>query len=187
MISNRRITGAMLALLVASAPVYSQSLGDLARQEELRRGTTKKATRSLSNGDLSSGGIVSTSTSGSSESCFMSISQGRCVTADELISKSYLPSAEGKRQEPMIRQEAAAIRNELSRVQQELDEFARTAADEKRPAARRSVAADALAKRRPILERLKQRWAKLERFVEQQRIPHEWIEPVPDLGATKPQ
>jgi len=183
-ISNRRITGAILALLAASVPVSAQSLGDLARQEELRRSTTKKATRSLSNGDLGPGGIVSTAAA--SESCYMSISQGRCVTADELMSKSDLPSAEGKRQEPMIRQEAAAIRSELSRVQQELDELAKTAVDEKRPAARRSVAADTLAKKQPILERLKQRWAKLEKYVEQQRIPHEWIEPVPDLAARNP-
>ena len=117
----------------------------------------------------------------------MSISQGRCVTADELMSRSYLASAEGKRQEPMIRKEAASIRNELTRVQQELDEVAKIAADEKRPAARRAVAADTRARQQPIFERLKQRWAKLEKYVEQQRIPHEWIEPVPDLGATQPQ
>lgn len=187
MTSTRRVASALFALLVASAPVYAQSLGDLARQEELRRSTTKKATRSLSNGDLGPGEVVSTSTSGSSESCYVSISQGRCVTADELISKSYLASAEGKRQEPMIRQEAGAIRSELSRVQQEMDELAKTAADQSRPAARRSLATDTLAKRQPIFERLKQRWAKLEKYVEQQRIPHEWIEPVPDVAARKPQ
>jgi len=184
-ISNRRITGAILALLVASAPVYSQSLGDLARQEELRRSTAKKATRSLSNGDLGSGGTVTDSEP--SESCYMSISQGRCVTADELMSKSHLASAEGKRQEPMIRQQAAAIRNELSRVRQELEQFARTAADEVRPSARRAAAADAVAKHQRILDQVEQRWVKLEKYVEQQRIPHEWLEPVPELAARKPQ
>ena len=185
MTSSRRSIGALFALLVASAPVYPQSLGDLARQEELRRGTAKKATRTLSNGDLGPGGTVSTSAP--SESCYMSISEGRCVTADELLSKSHLASAEAKRQEPMVRKEAAAIRSELSRVQQELDQFAATAADESQPAARRSVAADALAKRQSILEHIKQRWVKLEKYVAQQRIPREWIEPAPELAARNPQ
>ena len=165
----------------------AQSLGDLARQEELRRSTAKKATRSLSNGDLESRRDVSTSTSESSESCYMSISQGRCVTADELMSRSTSPAPRRKRQEPMIRQEAAAIRNELSRVQQELDELAKTAPTKNGRRQRRSMAADTLAKRQPMLERLKQRWVKLEKYMEQQRIPHEWIEPVPDLAASKPQ
>jgi hypothetical protein len=181
----RRSLGALLALLAASAPLSAQSLGELARKEEARRGTAKKATRSFSDRDLPASVAISSITE-TLPSCYLSVSEGRCLTADEILARSSanVPNPETKKQEPMIRQESAAIVAELSRVQQEIDRFSATAADESLLAAQRALAADALAKRQPILEQVKQRWLKLERYVEQHRIPRQWIEPVPEFART---
>ena len=183
---SRRGFGALLLLLVASAPVHSQSLGDLARQEEARRGTAQKAARSFSDADL---GPRVASAAEAPHSCYVSMSEGKCLDAEAIIANSQanIAGPEAKKQEPMVRQEAAAIRAELARVQRELGELAATAADARLPEARRSAAADTLAKRQSILEHMKQRWSKLEKYVAQHRVPREWIEPVPDLVSRNPQ
>ena len=190
MISGRRCVGALVALLVASAAVSAQSLGELARQEEARRNTARKATRSFSDSDLRPAaiGAAPDTSPASSSSCYMSVSEGRCMTADEVLARSLanIASPETKKQEPLIRQEASQIRAELTRVRQELNQLSATAGDQSRPAARRAAAADALASQQRILEQVEQRWLKLEKYAAQQRIPREWIEPVPQLTSLKP-
>ena len=185
--SSRRSFGVLLLLLVASAPLYSQSLGELARREEARRGSAQKSKRSFSDADLGPRAVATPSQP--PPSCYVSVREGGCLTADEIIanSQSNIAGAEAKKQEPMVRQEAAAIRAEFARVQSELDELSSTVADGSLPQARRSAAADTLAKRQAILEHMKQRWSKLEKYVAQHRVPREWIEPVPDLVSRNPQ
>ncbi len=186
MIAGRRSCGAVLLLLVASAPVYSQSLGDLARKEEARRGSAQKATRSFSDADLGPRVIALAE---APQACYVSVSEGRCLEADAIIANSQTGTAspETKRQEPMVRQEAAAIRAELSRLERELDQFAATAGDENLPEARRTAAAESLAQLQTLVERLKQRWVKLEKYVGQHQIPREWIAPVPEFDSRNPQ
>ena len=49
------------------------------------------------------------------------------------------------------------------------------------------AAAESLAQRQTLLERLKQRWAKLEKYAGPHQIAREWIEPAPEFNSRNPQ
>ena len=72
-----------------AAPAGAQSLGEVSRQEEARRVTTKKAVKTLTNSDLGPDAITQSAGAAPAEaSCYMSKSLGRCVGVEELVAKS---------------------------------------------------------------------------------------------------
>ena len=181
--SRRRIVGAFVALSIAAAPTAAQSLADVARQEEARRATAPKASKSYSNESLGPDAVIGavTVTAEPEVSCYMSVKSGRCVTADEIIANTALKiqTAANAVKEPIVRQQADSIREELAWLEQEIDVLTEQEANDHLPAAKRQLAGDALAMKRPQFEHAQQQWAKLERMVEVERYPHDWIEPVP--------
>ena len=182
--TSRHITGAMFALLVVSAPVYSQSLGDVARVEEARRGLAKKATRSYSNASLEPGEV--TAPNGPPASCYMSLRTGKCVSGEELVanSEAHFVNAERAKQEPLFRREAANIRAEFSRLEQEIAQLEATAADETRTEQQRASATKMLGTRRELLAQVQKRWKRLEKNATEQRMPLEWLEPIPEFARS---
>ena len=63
----------------------------------------------------------------------------------------------------------------------------KTAADESRSADERAVAAKGVAERRSDLAFLEKQWLKLETDAAKMTIPHEWLEPIPEISSRSQQ
>lgn len=174
------------AIVLAAIPAYAQSLGDLARQEEARRAaTTTKTVKTLSNADLRPQDITDLSSAPPVESsCFMSISKGRCVTAEEMLalSNDKVVSTKNAPLEQGWRQDAASLRTRIQGAQNTVATLAAIAADESKPAGDRTSAERQLVGARQALANYERQWEKLETNIEAEKIPHAWIEPIPTLS-----
>ena len=162
MLARRGLSAALIVACSAAAPVRARSLGDVARQEEARRATAKKATKSFSNADLKPSEIAPPSGGApAGESCYMSISKNRCVSAEELLASTSenIAGAERAKQEPNWRRQAATIRDRLNKAQQEVDTLSSNASDQARSPGERGAA---------------------------QRVPREWLDPRPILSPRMP-
>ena len=179
--TGRRIAGVALALSIAAAPAFGQSLGDLARQEEARRAAAPKAKKTYSNADLGPGGVPVAEAPADGDPCYMSKSEGKCVTGEEMLANSAAAAkvVQNAPTEAPIRAEAQKIRDELANLQREIDQLDAQAADAALPAAKRQLANDAMTLKLPGLQGLQRRWARLEKQVKDLKLPHAWIEPVP--------
>lgn len=179
------IAGVTLALSVTAAPAFAQSLGDVARAEEARRAGAAKATKSFSNADLGPGAVRDNTPAPAAvatESCYMSIKLGRCVSPEEMLANSAetVKVVEDAPREGPIRAEANAVRDELTRLDAQISQLQAQESDASLPAARRQAATETIAMRRLSLEGFQRRWARLEKQVKEHKLPHAWIEPVPD-------
>ena len=180
------------AVIAVALPAYSQSLGDVARQEEARRASTAKAVKTLSNADLGPSEITQiTQPSGAAavESCYVSKSKGRCVSPEELVSISNtgVVTKANASFEPNWRSDAQSIRSQLEGARHGVTVLEATVADEKRSAGERKAAEKALAAARLAVAGFERQWEKLERTAMNQHIPREWIEPIPILTTRVPQ
>ena len=184
---DRRIAGAVVALSIAAAPTYAQSLGEVARQEEARRANSQKAAIVLSNSDLHPGEITQPAANPPAESCYMSISKGRCVSAEEMVSNSVAGriTKENAPFEPTWRQDAESIRSQILRTQQSIATLEAVVADEGRSPSDRKGAGLALQGARQALAGFERQWAKLEKAAASQHIPRAWLEPIPPLTTSQ--
>ena len=180
---HRRVAHALIALSIAAAPAYAQSLGEVARPEEARRATTQKAAIVLSNADLDPSEVAQPAGDPPAESCYMSITKGRCVSAEEMVSNSVAGrlTKENAPLEQIWRQDAKAIRSQIQRTQQSIATLDAVVADEARSASDRKGAELALQAARQALAGLERQWAKLEKGAANQHVPRAWIEPIPTL------
>ena len=185
--SGRRIACATLVLAIAPAPAYTQSLGELVRLEETRRATTTKAVKSLSNADLGPQDITSPSAPAPVESCYMSLIQGRCVSAEELVSenKTGFVTKENAPFEQTWRSDAASLRSRLEHAQAAGASLEAVTADDGRSAADRKGAEKALVTARQEVSVLERRWEKFEASAANLHIPRGWIEPIPTLTTLR--
>jgi Tfp pilus assembly protein PilX len=182
--------GALVAVgVVAVASLSSaQSLADIARQEEARRASIKKAEKAYANADLHPVEVTPLSSGVPAEACYRSISLDRCVTADELIAKSNGKlMAEKASQEPSWRQKAETIRGQVRKARQEIDAFSDTALSENRSPGERAVAARMLAQRQATVKDLERRWEQLEKDAENFTVPPAWLDPRPPFAPNTPQ
>jgi hypothetical protein len=174
------------AIVLAAIPAYAQSLGELARQEEVRRGATTKAAKTLSNSDLRPQDITSPSSAAPAveSSCFMSISKGRCVTAEELLalSNDKVVSTTNAPFEQGWRQDAKSLRTRIEGEQKTVATFEAIAADESKSPGDRKSAERQLAAARQALAGYERQWEKFETSAAAMKIPHAWIEPTPTLS-----
>ena len=186
--SIRFITAVTLALSLTAAPVFAQSLADVARAEEARRAQAPKSKKVYSNVDLGPGGVPEPAPESAAAAtggpCYMSKSEGKCVTPEAMVEKSEAvtptPEPPNAPSETLVRQQADNVRAELTRIQQDLDALAAQAANESLAPAKRQLAQEQLELQRPTLTGLQRRWARLERQIKDFKLPHAWIEPVPD-------
>jgi hypothetical protein len=172
--------------VTAAAPATAQSLGDLARQEEARRTTAGKAVKSFSNADLSPSEIARPSGAASSTACYMSISQGKCVAPEELVTNSKVDAPSGHK-ESEWRANAEALREELARAQADYETLVGAAADESRSPGERTAAAKLVSQQRGMIERVERKWLRLQKQAEHHRVPRAWLEPIPTLSTPPPQ
>ena len=173
------------AIVMAAIPAYAQSLGDLARQEEARRAAVTQAATKLSNANLRPQDIRDPSSAPASESsCYMSISKGRCVSAEEMLAQSnaVVVNANAPREQEW-RQEAAALRSVIEATQEEIRNLERRlASDRIRPGSETRADEKSLLRSREELVRLERKWARFETAAGVERIPRAWIEPIPALS-----
>jgi hypothetical protein len=186
---GRGVINAALAIVLMAAPVAAQSLGDLARQEEARRSSTKKAVKTLSNADLDPSAIVAPAGSAPAEpSCYLSKSKGQCVSADEMVTLSVagVVSKENAPFEPNWRRDAQDLRSQIETAQKSIATLEAVMADGGRSPGEKKAAEKTLATARQALAGLERRWEKLEKEAANQHIPREWIEPIPVLTKNQP-
>ena len=181
-------------MIAAAVPAYGQALGDLARQEEARRAAAQKAVKTLSNADLKpseiappAGAATAATDAAAAPSCYMSKSQGRCASAEELVAASTAGALtkENAPYEETFRREAGSIRSQIEKTQASIATLERVVADAGRSASDRNAAEKALAGARQAIAGLEREWEKLERAVSNQRFPRKWIEPIPTLTTVK--
>jgi hypothetical protein len=198
---RKRLIGAAIALAcgLIAAPAAAQSLADVARQEEARRKTAKKAVKSFSNADLAPpeeaptapASAAAPATAATAAGCIMSASQGKCVPADEVIAKSESEPSQGdpqvKMTEGTVRQRANAARQRLEKARQEFNTLSTTAADPSRSPGERAAAARLASQRESMLSSIERGWLALEREVAEQGLPREWLHPIPTLSTRTPQ
>jgi hypothetical protein len=186
--SPRQFNAAIMVLLTAM-PAAAQSLADVARQEEARRTSARKAVRTISNADLDPSAIVSPAGEVPVEpSCYMSKSNGRCVTAEEMVTTSVdgVVTKENAPLEPTWRRDAGEIRSQIEGTHKSMATLEAVIADGGRSPGDRKAAEKTLAGTRQALASLERRWEKLEKEAANQHIPRVWIEPIPALTKNQP-
>ena len=180
--------GALVAL-TAAAPAYSQSLADLARQEEARRATSKSV-MSWSNSDLKPGEVASSATPVSTGAvdpagCYMSVSLARCISASEMLAQ--IKKAEQVKFESTWRSRAGRIRALVARLQTDIDAYTRIVADGRRVESERNAAARKLVATVSAMRDQESQWQALEQEAAAAEMPHSLLEPVPTFPNTQPQ
>jgi hypothetical protein len=198
---RKRLIGAAIVVAcgLTADPAAAQSLADVARQEEARRKTAKKAVKSFSNADLAPSAAASAApadaapptTSATAADCIMSASQGKCVPAEEVVAKSQDEPTQAdpqvKMTEATVRQRANAARQRLEKARQEFNTLSTTADDPSRSPGERAAAARLASQRESMLSSIERGWLALEREVADQGLPREWLHPIPTLSTRTPQ
>ncbi|HEX4915590.1 MAG TPA: hypothetical protein VFV51_16645 [Vicinamibacterales bacterium] len=198
---RKRLIGAAIVVAcgLIAAPAAAQSLADVARQEEARRKTAKKAVKSFSNADLAPAALDSTAPAAAASptaaataaDCIMSASQGKCVPAEEVVAKSQGEPTQAdpqvKMTEATVRQRASAARQRLEKARQEFNTLSTTADDQSRSPGERAAAARLASQRESMLSSIERGWLALEKEVADQGLPREWLHPIPTLSTRTPQ
>ena len=188
---SRRIACVSVALSIAAAPAFAQSLGELARQEEARRAAAAKPAKTISNADLKPGevsSLVSPASPASPANCYMSIRLGRCISADEMIARSVAGSLtkENAPFEQQYRKDAQLIRSQIEKTRGSIATLEAVLADPARSTGDKRSAEQALTAARQALAGFERQWVRLEVQAGTQKIPRAWIEPIPALTARLP-
>jgi hypothetical protein len=194
-----RIVGAAVVSITCAlipAPSAAQSLADVARQEEARRKTAKKALKSFSNADLAPSEIADvqppTAVAAKPAGCIESASQGKCVPPEEVSAANATGTAvavdpQVKTSEATVRQQADLIRQRLLKVQQEFEGVNATANDPSRSPGERAAAARMASQRETMLVSVEKQWRALEKLVADEELPREWLGVTPLLSTRTPQ
>jgi hypothetical protein len=185
--SGRRILNAAIVVSLTAAPAAAQSLGELARQEEARRASAQKAVKTLSNADLDPSAIVAPAGGAPAEpSCYMSMSKGRCVSAEEMVAASVdgVVTKENAPFEQKWRREAEELRSQIEKTQDAMVTLEAIIANGGRSASDRKAAERQLASTQKAIDGMERQWEIFESAAANQRIPRKWIEPIPEFART---
>ena len=189
MTSAARILVTAGVAMVVSAAASAQSLGHIAKQEEARRATAKTPSKSFTNDDLGPQAIVSPPGTAPVAECYVSMSTGACVTADEMIkaSNAKINIEVTQRKETVWRTTAGNIKSLLAKLQDEARILAASAANESRSPAERKSAGNLLTLKQRSIAEQERRWHKLAEEAAREQIPRQWYEPAPTLSTRTPQ
>jgi hypothetical protein len=181
-----------IAAGVVAPPVAAQSLADVARKEEARRATTKKATKTFTNSDLGTPATEpppqAAKPAGAAAACDPAAKDAKCPPAektDAAAANSEEPELDPK--ELSVRQRASQLRARLAKAQKEFDNLSAAASDMARSEIERNTAARVASKMEPALANLESEWRALEEEVTDQGLPRKWLEPIPQLSGRIPQ
>lgn len=189
----KRVSGVAIAIVcgLAAMPASAQSLADVARQEEARRKNpaAKKAVKSFSNADLAPSEIAPPTP------VVAAVKEAPAQAGDAAAppanaSADAAPAAapaKAKTSEADIRERAGRIRERLLKAQQDLDPIRNTANDGSRSPGERAVAARMVQQGDKVLESIERQWRALEKQVEEEELPREWLDPRPILSTRIPQ
>lgn len=195
----RRLTCAALTigLFATAAPVWAQSLGDVARKEQARRATAKKAVKSFSNADLNPSEISNPSdpaaapavgnpaaADGQSRPAAGSPATDAPAAATQ---KDVAPAAPAAQKEADWRANADGLRQALLKAQTELQTFQAAANDPSKTPGERAQTARLVAVQQKTIEGLERKWERLEKQAEAAGVPREWLSPRPTLSLRIPQ
>jgi hypothetical protein len=199
MMKRQLVAAAVIVCGVIAVPAAAQSLAEVARQEEARRKNpaAKKAVRSFSNADLAASEIdplppaVPAAPATAAAGCVESTSQGKCVPAEQVVTKSESTvnhlDPQVKTSEATVRDRATRIRERLLKAQQEFDALSATADDASRSAGERAAAARIASQREKLVAGIESQWRALEKLVADEGLPQEWLAPTPLLSTRSPQ
>ena len=175
------------ACLVAALPAAAQSLGDVARAEEARRATAKKAVKSFSNADLAANEIappVAPPPAPAAATASPVAANASPVAADAATAPDAAAAAP---KESEWRSTADDLRRQLQKAREELDKLNAVADNDSRLSSDRTAAARLAAHQIKALERIEARWLRFEKDAESLKVPREWLQPVPILSTRIPQ
>jgi hypothetical protein len=193
----RPLACAALTLIccVTAAPAWAQSLGDVARKEAERRTTAKKAVKSFSNADLNPSEISNPSAPpGKPAECFTSVSEGKCVPAEQVVANSTpgspasesTPSSAAAQKESEWRANAEGLRKAIETAQAEFKTLDDAANDSKKSPGERAGSARIAAQQRTMIDGLERKWQRLEKQAEEFRVPRTWLDPRPIFAPRIP-
>jgi cytidylate kinase len=178
------------AAIAVAVPTYAQSLGEIARQEEVRRGTGTKSVKTLSNADLDPSATAPAAAGSpvSSVSCYVSKQTGGCISAEQLLANSHagMLKVESVSPESKWRAEAESIRSQIARTQRSIATLEAVVADPGRSAGDKRFAEQNVAAARQLLTRRERRWENFEADAANQQVPRAWIMPIP-VSSPRPQ
>jgi hypothetical protein len=178
-----------IACGLIAVPATAQSLADVARKEEARRATTKKAVKTFTNADLNAADIAPPPTPvAAAARCDTGVKEGECAPPDA-AAPSTAPAAEPvmSAREADVRQQASQIRQLLLKGQKEFETLTAAAGNASRTEAERSAAARMASQRDTMLVGTERQWRELEKQVTDERLPRAWLEPTPVLSRRTPQ
>lgn len=196
----RRLACVALACGLLAAPAAAQSLGELARQEEARRATAKKAVKALTNADLAPSEIaipttpspvaapadVAPAAATPAAPCDPAVSPDKCASAAAPDADAKADPAPVQREEDW-RRSADELRRLLNKARSEYDLVAASAEDPARSPGERAATARVAAQQLRAIEALERRWERLEQQAEGVKVPREWLDPRPMLTTRTPQ
>lgn len=182
------ITGSVVIVLIAvtgtasaQQPSGQQPLADVARQAEVAKATTKKATKTYTNADLSPDTKAQPEPAPASAG-FMSSALGKVVSAEEMIKRSEEKVTAALRDEvpePQWRARAESIRVQIAKLQTLMAALTKPndARDANAGAKARNDAE--VAKIQQGLAAVTKQWATLEESARVAKIPTDWLDPRP--------
>ena len=193
---TRRLACAALTigLFATAAPAWAQSLGDVARKEQARRATAKKAVKSFSNADLNPQDIKDPAAEAAAVPAQAAPDQAaKTPSAADTPATDAKPAATPKDAAPVAQQEsvwrrnADALRKEIETEQAEHSRLELAANDASKLPGERAQATRLAAQQQKALERVEQRWLRFEKQAESLGVPREWLAPRPMLSLRIPQ
>jgi hypothetical protein len=177
----------LIVAMTASARAQQQtpSLGEVARQAEAAKATTKKAKKSYTNGDLKVDPTAPPPAPAAQPSTgYVSASLGKVVSPEELIerSKEVVDEKMGGRQpEDHWRKRADSIRMQIDPLQARMSILTKpNPARDDNPGAKARNDGE-IAKVRQGLAGLMKQWATLEESARVANVPTAWLDPRPQL------
>jgi hypothetical protein len=181
--------GIVISLFAASGALAAQQavtppLGDVAREAEAAKATTKKATKVYTNSNLTADPTPppAAPAAPASESGFVSKTTGKSVTADEIVTRSedkVEKDTIAEQSESNWRARAESLRVQIKRLQDQMTAMTQpNAARDANPAARARYEAD-VARVQTGLDGLAKQWATLESGARYAKIKSEWLDPRP--------
>jgi hypothetical protein len=179
-----RTAAVLAAALWAAAPASAQSLADVARAEEARRATAKKAVKSFSNADLNPEDIAPPVAPAPPAAVAAGEKPANASPGAPDKPEAAVPAVENEEQ---WRRRADSIRSQLTKAQQEADAMAATAGDASRSPGERTQTARLLKQHQVMVANLERQWQRLETEAATAKIPRAWLGAAPILSTRTPQ
>ena len=180
---------ALVFVAVAAGGAHAQqqappSLGEVARQAEAAKATTRKAKKTYGNSDLKAVPSSAPAAPAAPTESFVSKSLGKAVPAEEMVALSEEKVSNDevpKESEADWRQRAASMRIQIDKLQERLAALTKPNPARDANAAATSRNNIVVANLQSGLDSLTKSWARFEEAARVAKIPSAWLEPRPQF------